>query len=30
MSKLEKILKNNLSEKQQEIVFNKKGKFVVR
>ncbi len=30
MSKLEEILKKNLSEKQQEIVFNKRGKFVVR
>lgn len=29
MSKLEEILKKNLSEKQREIVFNKKGKFVV-
>lgn len=30
MSKLEEILKKNLSEKQREIVLNKKGKFVVR
>lgn len=30
MSKLEEILINNLSKKQQEIVFNKKGEFVVR
>ena len=30
MNKLEEILKNNLSKKQREIVFNKKGKFVVR
>lgn len=30
MSKLEEILKKNLSEKQQEVVFKKKGKFVVR
>ncbi|MCH8012975.1 MAG: ATP-dependent helicase [Candidatus Marinimicrobia bacterium] len=30
MSKLEKILKNTLSKKQQEIVFKKKDKFVVR
>lgn len=29
MSKLEEILKNNLSKKQQEIVFEKKGEFVV-
>jgi len=30
VSKLEEVLKKSLSEKQREIVFNKKGKFIVR